>query len=157
MSRSLLVFFASLAAAALFALARALLSPPTAYFFYYTLPIAVPFAAFVLERALQRAPLRARALDAAVIALALTRAFYLLPFVSGHVLFAAYALATGRSWPVRWTAGLVLVEVLVIKLLVWSDFSTPAGALVIALAAAVAHRRVDGDVRKPRATPDRAS
>lgn len=125
-------------------------SSPT--FALYNLPIAIPFALFLLERwTFHRTSRSARriALDLAVLALALTRAFYPGPFVSGHLLFLTHAALTGQTPSTRVSATLVLLEVLFMKLVLFHDPVTPAGALTLALLAHLAWNRQRSAVRSP--------
>ena len=55
------------------------------------------------------------ALDAPLIAVALIRGLGLIPVVSGHAMFLAYALWTSRAPLVRWTALAVLAQVAYVK------------------------------------------
>jgi hypothetical protein len=135
---------ACLAAVAV-ALAFRLAWRPKLAFYTYNVPIAVPFAAFFLERLspAQRTRGRLLAVDAVVVALALARVFAPpLPFASGHVLFCAYAAATAWAWPLRLTATLALVHILYVKLAVWGDLKTPLIALALAAVAATVRRRL---------------
>jgi hypothetical protein len=143
--RTLLV---ALACSAGVALAFFVLWHPPALVYVYNVPIAAPLAAFLLERGLAR-PRRSRAqlaLDAVVIGLALLRvAAPPLPFASGHALFAAYATATARRWPLRALAGTVLLQVIVMKLLVTPGVSSMVVGLALAAIAAAASMRLARD------------
>ncbi|CAG0978458.1 hypothetical protein ARNL5_02269 [Anaerolineae bacterium] len=154
MRRDARILLGALGAAALLVAARFIFTSLNAYFFYYTLPIAIPFAAFLIERLADRRGVSAALVDASVVALALSRVLYPVPFVSGHVLFAAYAFATARSRAVRWSAALVLAEVMVLKLALWGDFGTPAGALSIAVIGWRVHTRLVGPVSRGTETLD---
>lgn len=138
----------SVAFAALFALLAWLLWRPGWLFYYYNVPIAVPFAAFVLERVveLRRCRIGAKAiaavgLDVLVISVAMVRAFYPIPFISGHVLFTAYAVFTGRHTFGRTVAGVVLVQVLFTKIVLWGDNVTMWGALLLSLLCAIGRKQ----------------
>ena len=96
----------------------------------YDVPIAVPFVWFLLERraAWARDGRWRHRLDGAVLAVALFRPLSLVlwqtalpPFVSGHALFLTYALGTARTATLRWTAALVWLQVLYMKLVLWGD------------------------------------
>lgn len=130
----------SLLAAALFALCvnDRLVGEQRVFWLYYFVPIAVPFVAFVVDRVGRRAASRWAqwAIDLPVVAAALARVFWPVPFISGHVLFLAYASLTAKSAIARVTAVLVLVEVFYLKILVWRDFTTWTGGWLIAGAAA---------------------
>jgi hypothetical protein len=96
----------------------------------YNLPIVVPFALLLLDRFRKRSALGvARCLvDAVVIALAASRVFLPVPFVSGHALFLTHALGTTRGVP-RVAAALVMAEVTVFKI-VWMDPSWLGGVVI---------------------------
>jgi hypothetical protein len=111
----------------------------TSHFFYYNVPIMLPFAAFLLERVGQW-QIRRKAqwlLDGLVLPFALLRAFVLVPWVSGHTLFLTYAIFSSRSWVTRLTASGVLVEVISLKFLAWGDYKTVSGGLALGLLAAL--------------------
>ncbi len=113
-----------------------------AFLLYYFAPIAVPFTAYLLDRAERRRTLRPVqwATDAVAVGLALVRAFTLVPLISGHALFLTYALLTARSWPVRATAAAVMLQVACLKLFAWHDMTLFGGIVVGSLAAlAFAH------------------
>jgi hypothetical protein len=115
---------------------------PGPRFYAFNLPLAPPFAAFVLERLVGH---RSRALmvDVAVVTLALARVFVPpFPFMSGHVLFTSYAMLTAARWPLRASAALALLCSLYVKLIVWGDWKTPLPALLVAGAAAFLRRRL---------------
>jgi hypothetical protein len=90
-----------------------------------------------------------------VIAVALLRGLGLIPFVSGHAMFLAYALWTSRAPLVRWTALAVLAQVAYVKGF-GADQTLWWGLLAGSLAGSFwvwLHRRL-GD---PAAAPDRSS
>jgi hypothetical protein len=114
-------------------------------FYFYNVPIAVPFVAFFLDRlAPSREPRWAPlAVDAAVLALALARVFIPpFPFVSGHTLFTAYAAGTARRWPLRLTATAVLLQVIYAKTILGGGWQSMIGGLFVAAAFVVGRRRV---------------
>ena len=108
------------------------------FYLYYFAPMAIPFTCFLLERAntFSTSSLWPYLVDLPVLVLSLLRAFYPLPFISGHALFLTYAPLTARTWPLRLTAALVLIEVAIFKIFVWHD-PTLAGGMVSALLAAL--------------------
>jgi hypothetical protein len=119
-------------------------------FLLYVTLVGVPFVAFAHDR-LARWPRgpggpsgRWRpaqfALDAPVIAVALVRGLGLIPFVSGHAMFLAYALWTSRAPLVRWTALAVLAQVAYVKGF-GADRSLWWGLLAGSIAGAL-HRRL---------------
>lgn len=84
--------------------------PPRTYFEY--VPIGALFGAFVLQRFIAQRARSATALacDLAAIVLPLMRVFIPpLPFVSGHTLFASYAVLTAAGRTLRAVALLVLM------------------------------------------------
>lgn len=130
---------ASILAAALFALGIILTfrGPERQFFLYYFVPIGVPFVAFLFDRAARRKALLIRhwALDVAVLSLSFTRAFVLVPLYSGHALFLTFALLTTRSWVVRGSALLVLMQVAYLKF-TWRD-ATFLGGLALGICASL--------------------
>lgn len=123
-----------------------------AYFLYYNVPIAAPFAAFLAERAVRRKRCPSLLVDASVVALSLARVFLPASGYSGHALFCAYATLSSRTRVLRCFALSVLVEVAVIKLAFWNDAATLVGGLLIAAVAAWIRgcsrrpsRHLDGD------------
>ncbi len=109
----------------------------------YDAPIGFVFVTFVLDRLqLGRALLAWRSVvDALAVALALSRAFYEVPFISGHALFLSYALFTCRGWVARLAAGLVLLQVLYLKVVAWGD-PTVYGGMLVGVALALVWRRL---------------
>lgn len=103
----------------------------------YVVPIGVPFVAFLFDRAEQRGTLSVRqwVVDVPVIVVALVRAAYPVPFISGHALFLAYALLTTRSWVGRLTAAVILIQVAYIKIVLWHDPTLFGGVIAGVLAA----------------------
>ncbi len=113
------------------------------FLLYYFVPIAVPFVAYLFDRAkdwdeLSRAQVK---IDAPVVILAILRSGMPIPLISGHALFLSYVLLTTRSGLARITALLVLVEVVYIKIFLWQDI-TLVGGLVLGLGAAIWFKRV---------------
>src|SRR5258708_3771273 len=86
------------------------------YHLYYTVPVGIPFIAFLFDRSDRCAttsPVQRR-LDGAVVFLAVLRSVttHYLFFFSGHALFLTYSVLTSRSLIVRISAALIAVEVL---------------------------------------------
>lgn len=106
--------------------------------YVYVVPIVVPFVAFLLDRTIEirTAGLFVLTVDALVVFTAMMRVIGNVPYVSGHALFLTYAILRPGSLVTRITAALVMIEVLYLKLLVWHDFVTPVGGIVLALIAA---------------------
>jgi hypothetical protein len=127
------VLLVSLVAAAIFALLVTLFFDGEFRWFllYYFTPIGIPFVAFLFDRAEQHI-LVSKALwviDLMVIVFALIRAFIRIPLVSGHALFLVYCLLTARSKVARITAGLVLVQVMYLKIFVTHDTALFGGVI----------------------------
>ncbi len=147
-----LVLGVSLAAALVFAALVVVLFEGEArrFLLYYFVPIAVPFAAFLFDRAehwheLTRTQVR---IDLPILALALIRAVFLIPLISGHALFLIYALMTTRSGVARLTALLVLIEVVYIKTFMWHDV-TLLGGLALGLGAAALFKKTGANAIRP--------
>ena len=138
MPRRLIPLAAGLCASALAALFwRAAFGGWSDHWLTYDLPLVLPFVTFCLDRASRavNVPARARWLDAALLILALLRAFMPIPGYSGHALFLGYSLLTSREITARTSAGLVLLLVLYFKLFIWQD-ATALGGLALAAGAA---------------------
>lgn len=100
----------------------------------------MPFVGFLFDRAQRytagfRSSLLAVGIDALVVGLALVRAVYALPWISGHTLFLVYAVLTVRSRWARIPAVLVLAQVVYLKIFVWHDLTLLGGALLAYAAA----------------------
>jgi hypothetical protein len=131
--------FAGLVAAVL----RIVWNPGARSYLEYV-PIGAVFAGFLCDRLLSGWPTNARGAmwDGVVLTLALMRVFVPpLPFVSGHTLFATYAVLTGRRWPVRAIALPVLAEVVYVKVFASGGWQSMLGGLAVALVAAAARGR----------------
>lgn len=113
---------------------------PSVYDLYYNVPIAAPFAAFLVERALAARRLASLLVDASVVSISLARVVFPVPGYSGHALFLFFAFATARGRALRILSGLVLAEVLFIKFALWGDFVTVGGSAVIGALAVLAAR-----------------
>lgn len=123
------------------------------YFLYYNVPIAAPFAGFVAERAMGWRRTRGLLVDAGVVTLALARVFVAVPACSGHALFCAYAGLSTRSATVRALGLSVLAEVAFIKVVLWRDFTTLAGGLVVAGVASLLYSSARSASRTVRTRP----
>lgn len=111
------------------------------FYLYYMVPLAAPFAVFVLDRAARLRALRwfHWAVDLPVIILGLARALYEVPGISGHALFLTYALLTTRSRAGQVLITIVLAEVAALKLFAWHDMTLFGGMLVAGVAALLFH------------------
>jgi hypothetical protein len=121
--------------------------------FFYVLPIIVPFVGFVFDRVrhLRASPLIELVVDCAIVGTALLRAAGDVPVVSGHALFLTYAITRPGSWLTKLTAGLVMLQVIYLKIFVWHDLVTPVAGITLGLLAGGLVRRI------PRRTIDRRS
>ena len=108
---------------------------------YYFAPITFPFVCFLFDRAetLTNAaePRWPWLVDLPVLALSITRAFYALPFISGHAFFLSYALLTTRNKPARISAAVVLLEVAYLKIFLWQDATLFGGMAAAGISAAL--------------------
>jgi hypothetical protein len=111
--------------------------------FVYVIPIIVPFVSFVFDRAshVKDAPLIELIVDGAVVIISIMRMIGDVPFVSGHALFLTYAIARPGSRLTQITAAMVMVQVIVLKYVVWHDVVTPTTGIVLGLLAAFIVRR----------------
>ena len=138
------VLVVSLIAAGIFALLINLLFDGEIRWFllYYFVPMAIPFVAFLFDRAEQHAlaPLASWVIDLVVLIPALARAFVRIPLISGHALFLTYCLLTSRSQVVRITALLVLLQVAYLKIFVTHDTAL-VGGIIAGCLAALLYRR----------------
>src|SRR5215212_434532 len=140
-----MVLLVSMVAGAIFALFVTLVFDGEYRWFllYYFTPVGIPFIAFRFDRA-EQYPLvskAARALDVAVVILALTRAVIRIPLISGHAIFLVYCWLTTRSKVARVTAVLVLVQVAYLKIFVTHDTALFRGVIAGCLAA-LGYRRI---------------
>lgn len=112
------------------------------YLLYYFAPIGIPFVAHVFERSGHWPTLtpRQQLVEKIAVGLSLLRAICLIPLISGHALFLTYALLTTSSPLVRITAGLVMLEVIYLKVFVWHD-PTIVGGTLLGILASIAYRR----------------
>lgn len=102
----------------------------------YSVPMAVPFIAFLADRILRQSH-RSRWLDVPVVLLALSRTIAPVPFISGHALFLTYSLLTTRTWLARISA--MLIYVVWVKWLL-KDISLLGGMALGLVAVIVFHR-----------------
>jgi len=127
-----MVLLISLAGAALVGLyllrmpyVRETVFDPSATFQYFV-PLMVPMFAFMLERVehVREANFFQHGVDYLVFGLAVGRVVGNVPYISGHTLLLSYALLQTKSWVVRISAVIVLVQTLCLKYFVWGDFVT---------------------------------
>jgi hypothetical protein len=137
----LIVLGLSLTGAALYALYATLRFPGDSLWgqYFYVTPIVVPFAAFLFDRAARRRKVNAFQLiaDALVVATAMWRALGHVPYISGHTLFLTYALLSTRSRVAQITAGVVMLQVIYLKYIVWGDWITSTNGIVLGILAAL--------------------
>ncbi len=135
----IVILLVAFLAALSFALCLKLLFDGELEFFllYYFVPITVPFVAYAFDRAARWRSItwRAWAIEVPVIALALSRGVWPVPFVSGHALFLSYAMLACESRLARILAALVMLQVAYIKIFLWQDWSLVAGIVVGAVTA----------------------
>lgn len=107
------------------------------FLLYYFAPMALPFTAFLLERAAfwPESNAKNRSLDGVVLLMALLRAGLPIPGYSGHALFLSYALTSSRQRLTRVLALIVLLQVVWLKVQ-WRD-ATLVGGLVLGLLASL--------------------
>ena len=133
-----MVLAVALIAALLFAIAIVVVFDGETRWFllYYYVPVGIPFVAFLFDRFAEwnRVSRAAWLIDPPVLALALWRSVYPVPFVSGHALFLTFALLTTHSRLVQVTSALVLLEVIVVKIFLWQD-PTLFGGMIVGLLA----------------------
>ncbi len=120
------------------------------FLLYYFAPIGIPFVAHILERSGRWPALdsRQQLIEIGTVGLSLLRSICPVPLISGHALFLTYALLTTSSTVVRVTAGLVMLEVLYLKVIVWHD-PTIVGGTLLGIVASLAFRRF----QRPRQHP----
>lgn len=106
--------------------------------FFYVVPIVVPFVAFLFDRAehLPKSGIIKLLLDVVVVGTAIGRVVANVPLISGHTLFLTYALFSGRSRVVKISAAVVMLQVLYLKYIIWHDWITSTGGIVLGLLAA---------------------
>lgn len=107
--------------------------------FSYVVPIAVPFVAFLFDRAqrFRESTFIQHGIDLVVVGTAMGRVIGNVPFISGHTLFLTYALLSSRSLVVRISATLVMIQTVYLKYFVWHDFVTSTSGIVLGSFAAV--------------------
>ncbi len=122
---------------------------PGGRFYYYNVPIAVPFAAFVFESIVKlrdsgfiKKAMAGIGFDVLVLSVAIARAFYPIPLFSGHVLFTTYAVFSGRSLFLRIVAGVVLIQVVFSKFVLWGDGQTVWGGFLLAILCVLGRKRL---------------
>jgi hypothetical protein len=106
--------------------------------YFYVLPIIVPFVAFLFSRAqrFRDATVLELSIDTLVVVTALMRMIGHVPFISGHALFLAYAIARPVSRLTRITAALVMLQVIYLKFFIWHDLVTPVTGIILGVIAA---------------------
>ncbi len=116
---------------------------------FYNIPVGVAFLVFSFDRlhVLGRQPLTAYALDAVLLATAITRMFVLVPLYSGHTLFLVYFLGTAHTRLARLIAFAVLVQVAIVKLMLADG--TFVGGAALATAAVFLYRALQQMRRLP--------
>jgi len=144
----LIVLGVSLVAALLFALLVIACFDGDArlYLLGYFMPVGIPFIAYMFDRMESWRSLHPaqRAVDLFVLALSLVRVAISVPLVSGHALFLTHALLSSRSWIVRGTAVVVLLEVGYLKIFIFHDDITLVGGGILGCITALIFRLARG-------------
>lgn len=124
--------------------------------FMYVLPIIVPCVAFIFDRAkhFSNATLVELILDSAVVITSFMRMMGVVPLVSGHALFLAYAIARPGSKLTKITAALVMLQVIFLKFFVWHDWVSPLTGIALGLLSAFIVRRFARPVAKLTPQPN---
>ena len=101
--------------------------------YYYVTPIVIPFVIFLIERAktFRQKSIIPKLIDAIVIVTAMWRVIGDVPYVSGHALFLTYAILSDDSYLGRITAIIVMIEVVYLKIFVWSDWVSLTGGILL--------------------------
>lgn len=109
------------------------------YLIGYHAPIGLVFVNYLFDRLRHRREIRLWqwGVEAGLIALALFRAIFTSPPISGHTLFLSYLLIVTPFRPVWWLSAVVFVEVILIKVAVLND-STWMGGVLVGLACGLA-------------------
>lgn len=105
----------------------------------YSVPIGIPFVAFLFDRA-QAGRDKRWFLDAPILILAFLRSLFPVPLISGHALFLTYALLTGRSKLTHITTVIIFAEVIYFKAFVWQDATLIGGTIAGLIASFIWHR-----------------
>lgn len=105
----------------------------------YSVPIGIPFVAFVFDR-LERWNEIKWAIDVPVVILAFLRSLIAIPLISGHALFLTYALLTTRTWLARLTAAIIMIQVVYLKAFVWRDETLIGGIIMGVMVAWITNR-----------------
>lgn len=108
------------------------------FLLYYHAPIGVAFVAYLFDRAehVREIPFQQIIVEIVVLTLALSRVMIKTPYFSGHSLFLSYMILTVSSRVAWWTAMLVLLDVVYIKVFILQD-ATFWGGIIIGISAAI--------------------
>jgi hypothetical protein len=106
--------------------------------FFYVVPIIVPFVAFLFDRAehWRNSVYIKSMIDVFVVGTAIGRVVANVPLISGHTLFLTYALFTSRSYVVKISAALVMLQTAYLKYFVWHDWVTSTSGIIVGSLAA---------------------
>jgi hypothetical protein len=109
------------------------------FLLYYFLPVFIVFYLFLFERLSNRkiTPWISGVVDGGVLTLSILRAFYTIPYFSGHALFLSYVLLSTKRFTTRVVALMVLLEVVILKVFIWHDATLYGGLLLGFLAGGV--------------------
>jgi hypothetical protein len=105
------------------------------FYLYYNVPLVFPFVCYLFDRAERRHQFSRTQwiLEVVVIGLALSRAFFPTPFISGHALFLSYSALSSRAWLAKISAVAIFLEVIWVKTFLLFDPVTPGGGLFVAI------------------------
>ena len=110
--------------------------------YLYVVPIIVPFVSFLLDRIerIHHLTIAVVMVDLLVVGTSLMRVVGNVPFISGHTLFLTYAILSPASPVTRFTASLVMLEVIYLKYFVWHDPVTSSAGIGLGVIAALMSR-----------------
>ena len=114
------------------------------YYVYYYIPMLAPFGAYAADRFRQRQRMRSFhwVVDLVVLVISVMRAFRPFPpFISGHAFFLTYVIMATQSWTARLAAGVIMLEVIYLKLFAWHD-ATLFGGIAAGLVCGYLFRRI---------------
>jgi len=151
----MIVLFFSLLGAFLYAAYVTLRFPDSkhSHQYFYVVPIVIPFVAFLFDRAerFRYSNLIQFSIDAVVTGTTIWRAVGHVPYISGHSLFLTYCVLTARSRVLQVTAAIVLIQVIYLKYIVWSDWVTSTSGIVLGILGAFSWQ-----LNKPRMTVEQS-
>jgi hypothetical protein len=101
------------------------------YLLAYHAPIAIVFVCYLFDRTEHRRQIHVWQwiVESLVVSVALVRAVFSIPHISGHALFLSYLLVTTAFRLTWWLALLVFAEVVYLKVLAWGDPTLIGGVI----------------------------